>query len=444
MYMIHLQSGFMIYPYLCFKDNNIKVSAVWIQDWSGRIRTSFGRRIFWNWQWDPNHYPGLDKVIADLKTKGIQVLVYTNLNLNIEGNLFKEAEQLGYLILNKDGNSYRLDYGEFICGIVDITNPKAAQWYKDRIIKKNMIELGISGWMADFGEYLPTDAYFSNGKSGMDLHNEWPTLWAQINREGVEEAGMLGEILYWMRAGFSGSQRYGVMTWAGDQFVDFSLSDGIASVIPAALSLGISGFGLFHFDIGGFTSLFNYTRTEELMFRYGEMAAFTTMMRTHEGNRPDDNLQFYSNERTLSQLACHTQIFHALNRYRHAVVEENSVRGIPVQRALFLHYESDPRSYSVQYQYMFGPDLLVAPVYESGVETWDVYLPPDDWVFMWDETITSMGDETVTVEAPIGIIPVFYRRESQWADLFRDVRDVRNKLYSDVDNGYCSRDKPCP
>nr|XP_054758414.1 sulfoquinovosidase-like [Lytechinus pictus] len=422
-------------------DSGIKVSAVWIQDWAGRIKTSFGRRIFWNWEWDSKHYPGLDTVIAELKEQGIQVLVYINLNLNQEGNLFKEAENLGYLILDKDGKSYLLDYGEFICGIVDITNPQAAQWYKDRIIKKNVLELGISGWMADFGEYLPTDAYFSNGKSGMELHNVWPTLWAQVNREGVEEAGMLGEVLYWMRAGFSGAQKYGVMTWAGDQFVDFSLSDGIASVIPAALSLGLSGFGLFHFDIGAFTSLFNYTRTEELLFRYGEMAAFSTMMRTHEGNRPDENLQFYSNERTLSQLAYHTHIFCFLNKYRRVVIQENAEHGIPVQRPLFLHYESDPNSYSVKYQYMFGPDLLVAPVYESKVETWDVYLPPDDWVFLWDETITSMGGETVTVEAPIGKIPVFYRRKSQWADLFEEVRDIWNNF--DFENGHCLKDEPC-
>ncbi|XP_072166631.1 sulfoquinovosidase-like [Diadema setosum] len=409
------------------QDNDIKVSSVWIQDWAGRIKTSFGRRIFWNWEWDPKHYPNLDKVVADLDQQGVKVLVYANLNLNREGNLFKEAEGLGYLILDKSGNTYILDYGEFFCGIVDITNPAAAQWYKDRIIKKNMIDLGLGGWMADFGEYLPTDAVFHNGMSGSDLHNIWPTLWAQINREGVEEAGKLGEILYWMRAGFSGAQKYGVMTWAGDQFVDFSLSDGIASVIPAALSLGVSGFGLFHFDIGGYTSLFGYTRTPELIFRYGEMAAFTSMMRTHEGNRPDENLQIYSNDCTLSQLAYHTKLYRGLNAYRRTVVWENTEQGIPTQRPLFAHYENDPTSYGIQYQYLFGRDLLVAPVHEAGRETWDVYLPPDNWVFLWDETVTSKGGETVTVPSPIGKIPVFFRQESEWATSFRALRNIKLK-----------------
>ncbi|XP_071501018.1 sulfoquinovosidase-like [Diadema antillarum] len=424
--IIGVQGGTdLMLEYLALAEaHGIRVSGIWIQDWAGRITTSFGRRLFWNWEWDPEQYPNLDQVIVDLKKRGIRILVYANPNLNREGSLYQEAAREDYLIKNTSGDPYIVDYGEFFCGIVDFTNPDAAQWYKDRIIKQNMLDLGIGGWMADFGEYLPIDAVFHSGAEGTDIHNKWPAIWAQVNREGVEEAGQLGEILFWMRAGYTGSQEFSVMTWAGDQFVDYGLADGIASVIPGALSLGISGYGMNHFDIGGYTSLFDVTRTEELFLRYAEMAAFTTMMRTHEGNRPDENWQFYSSSHTMYEFARHTEIYVALNDYVNATIRENHERGIPVQRPLFLHFEQDETSYDIQYQYMFGNDLLVAPVYEQGVESWEVYLPPENWVFLWDETITSVGGETVTVPAPMGNIPVFFRSASPWADTFRSLRQI--------------------
>ena len=163
--------------------------------------------------------------------------------------------------------------------------------------------------------------------------------------------------------------------------MDWSLDDGLASVIPAALSLGLSGYGLHHFDVGGYTSLFGIGRSEELLLRYAEFAAFTPMMRTHEGNRPSANWQYYSSERTMHAFARHTQIFHLLSNYTRALVKENNELGIPTQRPLFMHYEEDSNSYTIQYQYMYGEDLLVAPVYSEGKNTWEVYLPGTQKVF---------------------------------------------------------------
>ncbi|MGA3715873.1 TIM-barrel domain-containing protein, partial [Escherichia coli] len=126
-----------------------------------------------------------------------------------------------------------------------------------------MIELGCGGWMADFGEYLPTDTYLHNGVSAEIMHNAWPALWAKCNYEALEETGKLGEILFFMRAGSTGSQKYSTMMWAGDQNVDWSLDDGLASVVPAALSLAMTGHGLHHNDIGGYTTLFEMKRSKE-------------------------------------------------------------------------------------------------------------------------------------------------------------------------------------
>ncbi|XP_038075408.1 sulfoquinovosidase-like isoform X2 [Patiria miniata] len=401
--------------------NSTLVNGLWIQDWVGRIKTSFGRRLFWNWEWDREHYPNLDKEIVRLRTQGVKVFAYINPNLNREGSLFKEADSQSFLVRNSSGQTYVVDFGEFFCGIVDMTNPAAFKWYKG-VIRKNMIDLGFGGWMADFGEYLPTDAVFHNGQPGDEVHNLWPVLWAKLNREVAEEAGLASDLLIWMRAGFSGSQRYATMTWAGDQFVDFSLADGLASVIPAALSLGMSGFGLTHFDIGGYTSMFGIGRTKELLLRYAEFAAFTPVMRTHEGNRPDANWQFYSSPDTTRAFARHTRIFHALSEYTQAVIHENAETGIPTQRPLFMHYANDEKSYSIKYEYLYGRDLLVSPVYHEGVDTWSVYLPPDDWVFLWDGKEYVGG--TVTVAAPLGKIPVFYRKGSPWTSVFQKLHNL--------------------
>jgi alpha-glucosidase len=138
------------------EENNVPVSAIWIQDWSGKIVTSFGTRIFWNWKWNSTWYPRLDEVIAELKeTKGVRTLGYINPSLNNEGDLFKEGDAAG-AFLRREGRlneTYVQDFGDFFCGTVDFWNVEGAEWYKN-IIRENMIRFGFSGWMADFGEYV--------------------------------------------------------------------------------------------------------------------------------------------------------------------------------------------------------------------------------------------------------------------------------------------------
>ncbi|XP_070561505.1 sulfoquinovosidase-like [Ptychodera flava] len=402
----------------------IEVSAVWIQDWVGRITTSFGRRLFWNWKWNEEQYPNLDKELEKLKERGIGVLTYINPYLNREGDLFKIADENGYFVKTPEGDSYVADFGEFFCGTIDFTNPAAYDWYKNEIIKKNMIDLGFSGWMADFGEYLPTkNVVFHSGEAPEVLHNQWPAIWARMNREAVEESGKLGEVLYWMRAGYTGSQKYSTMMWAGDQFTDFSRGDGLPSTIPAALSMAVLGAGLTHFDVGGYTALFGLARSEELLLRSGEMAVFTPMMRTHEGNRPSENWQYYSSDGTLRKFARLTQLHHTLVDYTKHVVEEHVNQSLPAQRPLFLHYDNDPEAYKTDYQYLYGRDLLVAPVLDEDQSSMELYLPNDDWVYLWNNTDID-GGKHVVVDAPLGYPPVFYKKSSSWVDTFKRLNDV--------------------
>ena len=356
--------------------------------------------------------------IKRLKLQGIRVLGYLNPCLAVEGALFRQAQDLGYLVKNKNDQDYIIDFMEFDAGTVDLTNPQAFNWFKG-IIQKNLIKLGLGGWMADFAEYLPTDAVLYSGESAEDVHNQWPVLWARLNREAVEESGQLGEIVFFMRAGYTGSQEYSTMAWAGDQNVDWSLDDGLPSVIPAALSLGLSGYGLHHSDIGGYTTLFELKRSKELFLRWTELATFSPLMRMHEGNRPEDNWQFDGDEETLRSLARLSTIFVALAPYLRQAILENSRVGLPVMRPIFLHYPERDRVYNIGYEYLLGRDLLVAPVCESGSMQWQTYLPNDEWIHIWSGKEYLEGN--FEIEAPLGYPPVFYRKSSSYADLFKEV-----------------------
>lgn len=399
----------------------VPVAGIWAQDWEGKRITPFGKRLMWNWQWNKDMYPELDVEIKKLEAQGVKFLGYANPYLAIEGNLFKEASEKCYVVKNSKGEDYLIDMGSFYAGVVDLTNPKAFEWYKE-VIKVNMIDFGLAGWMADFGEYLPTDAVLYSGVSAELIHNQWPVLWAKLNREAIEERGKLGEVFFFMRAGFTGSQRYNTMMWAGDQNVNWSLDDGLASVIPAALSLGVCGMGLHHSDIGGYTTLYHMKRSKELLKRWIDFSAFTPMMRSHEGNRPEDNWQFDSDEDTLAHLARMGKIFTKLSPYMKALVKENAKSGIPVMRPLFFHYEGDEACYDIQYEYLLGRDMLVSPVYDEAVQKWKVFLPEDSWIHLWTGKEFSGGN--IEVEAKEGYPPVFYRKYSGYSQLFSEVRKI--------------------
>ena len=118
-----------------------------------------------------------------------------------------------------------------------------------------------------------------------------------------------------------------------------------------------------------------------------------------------------------------SKIHQVLVPYIKRLVAENAENGIPVQRPLFLQYDTDKKSYSIDYQYMFGPDLLVAPVIEPGRTQWQVYLPPDIWVHFWSGEAYK-GPREVTVDAPLGKPPVFFRAKSKWRKLFEAAAEV--------------------
>jgi len=401
--------------------SGVKITALWAQDWEGIKITSFGKQLMWNWKYDQERYRGLPEYIKELKKKNVNFLGYINPMLDQEGDLYKEALEKDYLVKNPDGSVTEIYITTFPVGLMDLTNPEAVEWYKG-IIKEHMIDIGLSGWMADYGEALPANAVVHSGESGESLHNNYPALWAKANQEAVEEAGKTEEITYFMRAGYTGSSKYSSSIWAGDQLVNWSFDDGLATVIPAGLSLGFCGIGHHHSDIGGFTSLVWIKRSKELFMRWADHCAFTQTMRTHESNRPDTNWQFNSDQETLDHFAKMSKIYVALKTYHKHLAMEYQERGLPPMRHPYIHYENDEVLHSLKYQYMYGEDLMVAPVIKPGKNKMKVYLPDDNWIYLWSGK--SYGKGWHKIPAPLGKPPVFFREGSEFKKLFMEIKNI--------------------
>ena len=159
------------------------------------------------------------------------------------------------------------------------------------------------------------------------------------------------------------------------------------------------------------------------------------------GNRPSENWQVYTTTHTLASFSRLVNMHAMLTPYTQEVVRENTDAGIPAQRPLFLHYDSDNSSYYVTYQYLYGRDLLVAPVHQPGQTEWTLYLPPDEWIHLISGS-RHVGPAEVTVDAPLGHPPVFYRADSQWKTLFEKIRNYANGVSID---GICDPEKgTCP
>ena len=400
----------------------VNVCALWAQDWSGKIVTSFGKRVLWNWKWNPEMYPGLDAWIPDLEKQGVCFTSYINPYLIKGKSLCDEAVKNGYLVKNSAGEDYFIDFGEFDCGHVDLTNPAAFEWYKNKI-KENMIAFGCKGWMADFGEYLPTDAVVYSGVSGTEAHNMWPGLWARLNREALEETGNMDKVIFFMRSGNAESPRYAQSIWAGDQNVDWSRYDGIGSVIPSALSLAYSGHGISFSDIGGYTTVAWLRRTKELLLRWTEMSCFSPVMRTHEGNRPQTNWQFDSDDDTLSYMAYWSDLHRNLKPYIVFCEEENRDKGLAIMRPMNW-FSSESWARNCVSQYMLGSELLVAPILKKGAKGRHVCLPEGNWVHLFTGKVYRKGLYQIPSRIEDRSIPVFYRQDGSWASFFDKISSV--------------------
>lgn len=397
------------------KEKGISISAVLCKDWTGEQITTFGKEINWNWEVDSTLYPNLLEEIKNLNNDGIHFLGYINPFLMKNSKMFREAMQKGFLIKDKYGDVYIIKDKTYYSGIVDLSNPRAYKWFKE-IIKKNIIELGFSGWIADFGDYLPSDAVLYRNRSAEYLHNLWSVLFAKLNREAIEESGKKEKVFFITRSGFSGVQKYATHVWTGKQCADFSKDYGLASIIPAMLSLSMSGFGLSHSEIGGDLIYQKKLRSKQLLLRWIEMSAFTPLMIINEANIASR----HCDDEIILHLSKFGEVYKKLSPYIKKLVQENEEKGIPVIRPLFFHYHKEEKTYNCLYEYLLGRELLIAPVIEENEKVRKVYLPKDQWIHLFTKKVYRGGRE-ITIEVPIGMPAVFYRKRARDRSLFESI-----------------------
>jgi len=414
------------------RDHGAPVTALWIEDWQGKRGKNGGPPLWWRWYPDETLYPDFKNWVKSLHDKGIAVLGYANpmLSAHADNRLYLEGREKRYFVQNADGSDWTMQFytgKEFQSVLVDLTNPAAYAWLKERM-REGMVETGLSGWMADYGEYVPLNCRTYNGDA-VAAHAAHPVLWAKLNRELIEETGNLGKILAFHRSAGAGSNQYAACYWAGDQNPTFDAYDGLASSIVGLISGGISGMSVNHTDIGGYTTLitpiYKLTRKKEVMLRWLEYAAFTPLFRTHDASvSSPHNYQFYYDEAGYEAFAKFGRVHFALKWYLQELQEEAVTRGYPMVRALCLHYPDDVNCFDIRHQYLLGSDLLVTPVWRSKAREVTAYLPHGDWRCIHTGK-RYLGGVHQKLPAPLGKPAVLIRAESHRAErLYSTLQDA--------------------
>jgi sulfoquinovosidase len=394
--------------------NNVPFAAIWSQDWTGlRRNMDGGFGVQYRWEADEELYPDLAGMIDELHGRGYRFLAYANPFIAQElENHFPEMDSRGLLMADPvTGDSYVFPAPNGQSAHPDLTNPEARE-YVQEALRAMVLELGIDGWMADFAEWTPLDAQLHDGRDPMAYHNLFPIDWQAMTREVMDEARPDGDWVMFARSGFTGVQAVAQIHWAGDQEATWSETDGLPTVVPALINMGLAGQPYVTHDIGGFSG---GPSTKELFQRWVELGAFTPIMRTHEGNQRDLNWSWRSDEETIRHFRRFARIHDALAPELIALSQEAQQSSAPLLRHLMLVFPEDEQTWPISDQFMLGDELLIAPVLHQGETRRDVYLPLGSWYHLWTGERFE-GGQWVDVEAPIGSPPAFSRGRER-ADL---------------------------
>ncbi|HZN07107.1 MAG TPA: TIM-barrel domain-containing protein [Pyrinomonadaceae bacterium] len=298
------------------------------------------------------------KMIADLKQQGFHVSLWQYTYFTSKNDLWKEMVAKGYYVKNDSGQLPSED------ATLDFTNPEAVKWYQDKI--RDLLKLGVGAIKVDFGEGAPLTGQYKSGRSGWYEHNLYPLRYNKAVAEVTKE--VTGEDVIWARSTWAGSQRY-PLHWGGDAE---NTDSAMAAELRGGLSFGLSGFTYWSHDAGGFVQ----KAPRDLYRRWLAWGALTSHTRAH-GAPPREPWEYDAalNEDFRRALG----LRYSLMPYIYAHAKDSSARGFPMLRPLFFEFPNDPGSWTIDDQYMFGSDLLVAPLFAS-VDRRKVYLPPGEWI----------------------------------------------------------------
>ncbi len=386
--------------------HDIPASVIHIDPWWMKWRH------YCDFQWDRAAFPDVEQFIQRLHEAGLKLCLWEHPYISIESELFSVGEKNGYFLKRPDGTVYIIDYGLSLAprpdgvaristpenswnarvAIIDLTNPAAYAWFQD--LHRPIFRMGVDVFKTDFGEDVPADAVFHNGETGATMHNLYPLLYNQCVSEVTQQEK--GYQLVWARSAAAGSQRTPVY-WSGDPAADF---DSLACTIRSGLCSGISGLPFWSNDIGGYRGM----PTPRLYVRWAQFGLFCSHSRMH-GDSPREPWHFGAEATNIVRR--YLRLRYRLFPYLYSAAQEAARTGMPVIRALALAFPDDPGGFREDLEYMFGPWLLVAPIYDTG-DRRRVYLPPGEWVDYWTKS-RFRGPAHIWVDAPLETLPLFVR-----------------------------------
>ena len=331
-----------------------------------------------DFQWDPAVFPDPKGMLARLKNKGLQICVWINPYISQQSELFKEGMDHGYLLKTSQGRVWQWDKWQPGQGIVDFTNPSACKWYADHL--RRLIDMGVDCFKTDFGERIPTEVVYYDGSDPQKMHNYYTYLFNKVVYEILQEKKGENNAVVFARSATVGSQSFPVH-WGGDCYANY---ESMAESLRGGLSLGLSGFGFWSHDIGGFEN----TAPAHVYKRWCAFGLLSSHSRLH-GSK-SYRVPWLYDEEAVDVLRFFTNWKCRLMPYLYDMSVAATQYGLPVMRAMLLEFPKDPSCDYLDRQYMLGDSILVAPIFsESGVVL--VYLPEGRWTHLFNNEEVSGG-----------------------------------------------------